>query len=125
MTSTANSEAGLSETFWGVGLCGALGTAAALLLWGLPVALPVLLGALLAAANLWILSRLIRAYLSSGGGSWALAGTVKMGALLGAVYWLASTGAIDVLPLVAGYGALPAGIVVGRLRWAMAAPEER
>jgi hypothetical protein len=83
----------------------------------------VALGVVLAVSNLWVLERLVRVYLQSEGGRWALMALVKSTALFATVGLLVKTGAIDVLPLVAGFGALPVGVVLAGL-WPTARPRE-
>ena len=83
----------------------------------------VALGVVLAVSNLWALERLVRVYLQSEGGRWALMALVKSTALFVTVGLLVKTGAIDVLPLVAGFGALPVGVVLAGL-WPTARPRE-
>ncbi len=97
--------------------------AAALALDGPGAALGVVLGATLAVANLWVISRVVRALVGRGGRAlfWALVGTVKVVVLMGAVYLLVMARLADILPLVLGYGALPIGILAVQLR---AAPQQ-
>jgi hypothetical protein len=83
----------------------------------------VALGVVLAVSNLWVLERLVRVYLQSEGGRWALMALVKSTALFATVGLLVKTGAIDVLPLIAGFGALPVGVVLAGL-WPTARPRE-
>ncbi len=83
----------------------------------------VALGVVLAVSNLWVLERFVRVYLQSEGGRWALMALVKSTALFATVGLLVKTGAIDVLPLVAGFGALPVGVVLAGL-WPTARPRE-
>jgi hypothetical protein len=83
----------------------------------------VALGVVLAVSNLWVLERVVRVYLQSEGGRWAMMALVKSTALFVAVGLLVKTGAIDVVPLVAGFGALPLGVVVAGL-WPVARARE-
>jgi hypothetical protein len=83
----------------------------------------VALGVVLAVSNLWVLERVVRVYLMSEGGRWALMALVKSTALFAVVGLLVKTGAIDVLPLVAGFGALPVGVVLAGL-WPVARPRQ-
>jgi hypothetical protein len=73
------------------------------------------IGAGLALSNLWVLERLVVAYLKTSGGRWAAIATVKAGVLLCIVVFLVKSGAVDVLPIVAGFGALPLGVVFSGL----------
>jgi len=83
----------------------------------------VALGVVLAVSNLWVLERVVRVYLMSEGGRWALMALVKSTALFAVVGLLVKTGAIDVLPLVAGFGALPVGVVLAGF-WPVARPRQ-
>ncbi len=83
----------------------------------------VALGVVLAISNLWVLERVVGVYLQAERGRWALMALVKSTALFVIVGLLVKTGAIDVLPLVAGFGALPAGVVLAGL-WPVARPRE-
>lgn len=79
--------------------------------YGMRTMLAVGLGAALAVSNLWVLERLVSAYLKTTGGRWTAIATVKAAVLLATVALLVRSGAVDVLPIVAGFGALPIGIV--------------
>jgi hypothetical protein len=83
----------------------------------------VALGVVLAVSNLWVLERVVRVYLEAERGRWAAMALVKSTALFATVGLLVKTGAIDVLPLVAGFGALPVGVVLAGL-WPVARPRE-
>jgi hypothetical protein len=83
----------------------------------------VALGVVLAVSNLWVLEQLVRVFLNAQGGRWALMALVKSAALFVTVGLLIKTGAIDVLPLAAGFGALPVGVVLAGL-WPVARPRE-
>lgn len=102
---------------------GGLLAVGALALEGPRAAVGVALGAALAAANLWVISRVVRALVGRGGRPlfWALVGTVKVVVLMGAVYLLVMARFADILPLVLGYGALFVGILEVHLR---AAPQQ-
>jgi hypothetical protein len=108
------------------GLLFAVGAA---LLWGLRAAISVGAGALLAASNLWVLSRIIARVLGNmtssdgadspepkgGGGLWAVLALVKMLVLFGGVWILMTKGLVDPIALVVGYGSMPIGIAIGAL----------
>ncbi len=98
--------------------------AGALALHGLRSSVGVAAGALLATANLWVLSRVVGALLGRGGRPtfWTLVGTGKVVALFGVVYLLVIARLADILPLVLGFGALPLGILLASL--VAAAPED-
>lgn len=84
----------------------------------------IALGVVLAVSNLWVLERLVRAYLDSERGRWAIVAVVKAAAILGMVALLVKAGAVDVGALAAGYGALPLGIVIAGL-WPQAGAKAR
>lgn len=75
----------------------------------------VALGVVLAVSNLWVLERFVRVYLQSEGGRWAGIALLKAAVLFGLVALLVKSGAVDVLPLTLGFGALPLGVVVAGL----------
>jgi hypothetical protein len=106
---------------------GLLFSAGAALLWGARTALSVGAGALLAASNLWVLTRIVSNVLGNaaetsdeppggGGGSvWGVLAVVKMLVLFGGVWILMTKGVVDPIPLVVGYGSMPIGIAIGSL----------
>jgi hypothetical protein len=96
---------------------GAMASLAALFLYGPRTALGVALGALLAAANLWVVGRLVRGFLASEGRGLGFVGValVKLVALLGVVALLVASGLVAALPLAIGYGALPLSVLVAEL----------
>lgn len=98
-------------------IAGALAIAAGL--WLSPrVGLSVALGGLLALLNLWLIARIVRAFLgeSSHRLSWGLLTLIKFTGIFAALYFLFKSGLVDVLPVVIGYGALPLGIVASQLQ---------
>ena len=115
-----------------VAASGAVFTFGAGLLWGGGTAVSVAVGASIAAANLYVLARIVSAVLpqaaqaeaeSSGRASkgmatglvWGLFALVKMIVLFGGIWLLMVKGLVSPLPLVVGYGAMPIGIAVGSL----------
>jgi hypothetical protein len=72
----------------------------------------VALGVMLALSNLWLLERMVRVYLATGRGRWAGIALLKAVALLGATAALVKSGAVGLLPLTAGFAALPLGVVL-------------
>lgn len=116
-------DARLSLSLWVVGSLGVIVTAFAGLGWGARAMGSVASGAVLAAANLYALARILGALLSGPGPSgaarrggsvagWALLALVKMSVLFGGIWLLMTRGYVDALPLVVGYGSLPVGIAV-------------
>lgn len=95
----------------------------AAVLFGARAAASVAVGVVLAVSNLWVLERLVRVYLSSERGKWAVVALVKAAVLFGTVAMLVKTGTVEVLPLVVGFGALPLGVTIGGL-WPVASPRE-
>ena len=82
------------------------------------------LGAALAVSNLWVLERLVSAYLKTTGVRWTSIATIKAGVLVATVAFLVKSGAVDLLPIVAGFGALPVGIAFSGLLPTPTRPEE-
>jgi hypothetical protein len=92
--------------------------------YGVRTMLAVGIGAALALSNLWVLERLVLAFLRTGAGRWAGIATVKAGVLFAVVVFLVKSGAVDLLPVVAGFGALPVGILVSGMMPVTSRPEE-
>lgn len=112
---------GLRRALRAVIAVGAVATVLAALGWGARPAGSVLAGAVLAAANLWSLGRVVGPMLvaSAGNGAGAarygvLAG-LKILALFGGMWLLMARGWVAPLPLLVGYGALPLGIAMASL----------
>ncbi len=106
-----------ARALWAVALVGTATTLVAAFLGGALAARSVALGAIVAAANLWVITVVVRGML---GGKksrvpWPLIAMLKMGVLFGGLYLFLKSGWVDLLPLLAGYGALPLGIVAGQL----------
>jgi hypothetical protein len=116
MTTAVDREPTLTAALIGVGVCGALATGVALAGYGGAVAFGVMLGALLALSNLWVHARVVKMYLAGGGSVWAVIGLVKVTLLFGLVYLLVKKDVVGLMPLIAGYGALPLGILASHLR---------
>lgn len=96
------------------GLCfGVVGFA----LGGLRTGLGVMLGGLIATANLWVFAKVGQAFVSRKGNTapWGIIALLKMLLLFGGVWLILRTGAVSALSLIAGYLALPIGITVGSL----------
>ena len=76
-----------------------------------------LVGASVAVANLWVLSRAVRNLLSGAGSRspWAIVAAAKFFVLLGVTYALVRSGVIAPLGLALGFGALPVGILLSGL----------
>lgn len=94
---------------------GLISVLVALLFWDGHVAVGVLVGAVLAVANLWVFKRVGHALLSEKGKSramWGLVGAFKFVALMVGVAWLLRRDVVGAIPLMVGYGALPVGITL-------------
>lgn len=101
-----------------VAIVGLIGTVVAAGAFGSRAALGVALGASAATVNLWVLSRLVRAFFARRGAlPWSVIGLMKFVALVAVLFLLVQRGIADVLPLAIGFGALPIGIVAFQL-WA-------
>ena len=123
-TKIVERDRALTAAYLGVAVSGALLLAGSGSLLGLRAMASVALGVVLALSNLWVLERLVRVYLASEGGRWAGIALLKAAVLFGIVALLLKGGAVDVLPLVVGFGALPLGVVIGGLWPVPAAREE-
>ncbi len=106
-------DPGLRQTHAAVLLFGLVISAFALAFFGASIALSSAVGAAIAWANLWFLSRSVSRLLGGAGGSWALLFVVKFGALLLLTYFLIDREIVVPLGLALGFGALPLGVVVG------------
>jgi hypothetical protein len=90
---------------------------------GLRVGLSVLVGAGLAAGNLWLLARIVVELLPSdragaeaqSRGGWAVVALLKMFGLVALAWLLMRHGIVSPLPMLIGFGALPIGIAIGSL----------
>ena len=127
MTTTPKTEtdAILSAALWSVALTGIVLAVLSGMIGGGRALVSTALGAAIATVNLWALIRLVRVLFNRQGPRlpWTLALTMKFAVLLGAVFWLIRSELVDVLPLLAGFVALPVGTVVGQLRGTQPARE--
>lgn len=112
-TKTLERDESLTAAYVGVALGGAALLVGAGVWFGARVMAQTSVGVVLALSNLWILEQLVRVYLDAGRGRWAVLALLKAAVLFGVVAVLLFTGVISVLPLVAGFGALPLGVVIG------------
>jgi hypothetical protein len=118
MTRSTGETDGIGGALRAVVLVGIAASVAAVALVGPRVALGVGIGAAAAAANLWVLTRVVRGFLSGANGlPWGVIALVKMTFLFGGLYLLVKSGVAGVMPLVLGFGALPVGIVLSQM-WA-------
>lgn len=122
-TKIVERDAPLTAAYLGVAATGALLLAGSGALFGVRAMAAVAVGVVLAVSNLWVLERLVRVYLASERGRWAGIALVKAAVLFGLVALLVKSGAVDVGPLVFGFGALPLGVIVGGF-WPAASSRE-
>lgn len=113
-TAAPEADASLRAVFGAVSAFGVVAVAAGLALGGLRFGVGVLGGALLGLGNLWLIARVVAAFLGAANRGWALIAVVKMTALF-ATFWLLTRAGLDVLPIVLGLGALPLGVAVGQV----------
>ena len=109
---------GIATAVWSVAIVGALLAAFAPAFLGPTSRLSVALGALLATANLWTISRTVRGFLHPAGARspWVSLAMLKFALMFLGVLFLVRGGYAQLLPLVIGYVALPIGIVISQLR---------
>lgn len=112
-TKTLERDESLTAAYFGVALSGAALLVGGGIWFGARAMAQVGVGVVLALSNLWVLEQLVRAYLDAGRGRWALLALLKAAALFGIVATLLATRVISVMPLIAGFGALPLGVVIG------------
>jgi hypothetical protein len=107
-------DARLRFAFLAVAAVGAAIALVAWIFWGGRVAVSVAVGSALSVANLYVLTRIVRAFTSDGEPRarlpWGFVAVTKMAVLYGGVFLLARTGLVAILPLMAGLGALPIGL---------------
>jgi hypothetical protein len=115
-----------------VALAGGALSLAALLFFGIATAFSVAVGAVIAAANLWALARIIGALLPADApgareqskAGWGLVAMLKMLGLVAGVWLLMRHGVVSPLPMLVGFGSLPIGIAIGSLVSDRSAPSE-
>lgn len=123
-TKIVERDATLTAAYLGVAASGGALLLASGALLGTRAMAAVALGVVLALSNLWTIERFVRVYLTSERGRWAGVALLKSAMLFGLVALLVKSGAVDVLPLVLGFGALPLGVVIAGLWPAAPAREE-
>jgi hypothetical protein len=121
-TPRTDEDHSLRAALWAVALSGAVLTLAAPFVLGKGGVVGVALGSLIAALNLWALTRVVRALMNGAGLPWVLLGGAKLFALLALILKLEIAGLI---PLAIGYGALPIGIVFSQLGSGRAATRQQ
>ncbi len=144
MTKTTAPD-GMAPAFIAAGFAGALFTVGAFSLFSSMTGISVLVGAVLALSNLYVLSRIVRTVVVAPAGSsaqaeegaspreaspgpsgsrfsvpWGALAVVKMLVLFGGTWLLMTRGLVEPLGLVLGYGAMPIGIAASTLRRGLA-----
>ena len=114
-TKIVERDATLTAAYVGVALSGGLLLIGSGSFFGVRPMAAVALGVVLAVSNLWTLERFVKVYLASERGRWAGIALLKSAVLFALVALLVKSGAVDVLPLCLGFGALPLGVVVAGL----------
>ena len=122
-TATESTEPNtIASAIWSVAIVGALLALAAPTLLGTGSRLSVVIGGLLAIANLWAISRTVRGFLHPAGARspWISLAMLKFAAMFLGVLFLVRGGYAKLLPLCIGYAAMPVGIVISQLKSAAA-----
>lgn len=129
--------AGIRPALGFVSAVGALFTLGALAFFPMKTGLSVFAGALVAASNLWVLSKIVEAILvppddegdegdetsdeakpapkepkKTFSGAWGALALVKILVLFGGAWILMTRGLVDPIGLVVGYGSLPVGVAL-------------
>jgi len=123
-SATTERDSNLTAAYITVCAAGGLMLLGAGIAYGMRTMLAVGVGAALAVSNLWVLERLVAAYLKSTGVRWTAIAAIKASVLVTTVLLLVKSGAVDLLPIVAGFGALPIGIAFSGLLPMPTRPEE-
>jgi ATP synthase I chain len=125
-TTTTERDAGFNRALVAVVLVGTLSTIVALIFGGVRTGASVGLGAAVGALNLLAIWFVVRGLLARKRSSvpWGLVAVLKFGLLVAVLYFLLKSHAVELLPLLIGYGALPLGITAGQLGAPRALSEE-
>ncbi|MCL2823031.1 MAG: ATP synthase subunit I [Polyangiaceae bacterium] len=107
-------SSGVAMALVSTGGVGALASAVVFVGWGVRLGSGVLVGALIAVANLWVFHRVVTGFLSGhkARGFWGIVGVLKFVGLLVFVAMLLQYHVVAAIPLAVGYGALPIGIAL-------------
>ena len=119
----ARFDARLRTSLRAVVVAGAALAVVALAFAGVTAGLSVLVGAALAAGNLWLLARIVAELLpndregaeAQSRAGWALVAVLKMFGLVAIAWLLMRHGIVSPMPMLVGFGALPIGIAIGSL----------
>ncbi|MCC6552702.1 MAG: ATP synthase subunit I [Polyangiaceae bacterium] len=92
-------------------------TVIAAIAFGSRAALGVAIGGAIATANLYVFARIGEAFIGRRGRTapWAVIAVLKLGALLGGIWFILKSGLVSGLALTIGYSALIIGITLGTL----------
>ncbi len=106
-----------------VALTGVVLAVGGALVGGARTALGVAAGTAVSLVNLWLMSRMVGAFIGGSGPRlpWVLVALLKIGAVFLALFLLVRTGVADLAPLAAGIASLPLGILIAQLRAPVAA----
>jgi hypothetical protein len=124
-TPRTDEDHSVRAALWAVALSGAVLTLGAPFVLGKGGVLGVALGSLIAALNLWALTRVVRALMNGAGLPWVLLGGAKLFVLLALVAVILKLEIAGLVPLAIGYGALPIGIVLSQLGSGRAASRQQ
>jgi hypothetical protein len=130
--SPARFDARLRTSLAAVVIAGAVLVLLALAFASVGAGVSALVGAALAAGNLWLLARIVAELLpndragaeSQSRGGWALVAGIKMFGLVALAWLLMRHGIVSPMPMLVGFGALPIGIAIGSLVSDRNAPPE-
>jgi hypothetical protein len=116
-TTTTEREPAFLRALWSVVLIGVASGVAGFFLGGVRTGVSVLLGAAVAAVNLWAIRVIGRGLMSRQKTAvpWSVIAALKFAALLLGLYLVVKSHWVEILPLLIGYGALPLGIAFGQM----------
>jgi hypothetical protein len=112
-TQSLERDASLTAAYFGVAVSGAFVLSGAAVFAGARVAAGVAAGIVLALGNLWLIEQFVKTYLRAARGRFSVIAFFKAAGLVTLAAIVVKSGAVDVLPLVLGFGALPLGVVIG------------
>lgn len=114
---TGAGDAAMRASILSVLVCGLCFGVVGFALGGGRTGLGVVIGGLIATANLWVFAKVGQAFVTKRGNTapWGIIALLKMAVLFGGVWLILRTGVVSALSLIAGYCALPVGVTVGSL----------
>lgn len=110
MTTTTAADPTMRRAYLAVGVAGLIFAVGAGSFLGLRAGISVVLGALVALANLWVLEKTVRNLLGGAQVKWGAVAVLKFIVLLVVTFGLVRSGFVLPLGLALGFGALPFGI---------------